>query len=345
MEFIGRDSFNRLHSVLKGKVLIFTTFGIFNLFKNKLLEQLNNNSFVIYDKIFPNPRLEDVNKALKLLSKEEFDCILAFGGGSVIDFAKAYKFYEKKEVPLIAVPTTAGTGSQVTQFAAIYVQGEKHSIDDPFILPDVAIVDSQFVEKAPKYLKACSSMDAYCHAIESFFAVRSNELSQKYAYKAMTMCKKYIKDAVLSSDPISNEKITFASHLAGKAINISRTTAAHALAYKITTMYNIPHGHAVALSMIDLINANLQIDKFTCNDNRGVDYVKNQLITINKLICNSNDFACYWKDLMFSIGLEWNINKFGIDKKLIINSVNIERLKNNPKNLSSDLFNFWSFKI
>ena len=342
MEFIGRDSFNRLHSVLKGKVLVFTTVGIFNLFNNQLLEQLSNKNFVVFDKISPNPKIEDVEYALKVLSKERVDCILAFGGGSVIDFAKAYKFYKKINIPLIAVPTTAGTGSQVTQFAAIYVRGEKHSIDDPFILPDASIVDSQFVEKAPKYLKACTSLDAYCQAIESFFAVRSNELSQNYAYEAMAICKKYIKNAVLSSDPIANEKIAYASHLAGKAINISRTTAAHALAYKITTMYHIPHGHAVALSMIDLIKANLQVDKFTCNDNRGVDYVKSQLNKINKLVCGDNDFTDYWKELMISIGLEWNINKFGVDKKLIISSVNNERLKNNPKNLCNDLNKFWS---
>ena len=132
-----------------------------------------------------------------------------------------------------------------------------------------------------------------------------------------------------------------ASNLAGKAINISRTTAAHALSYKITSEYGIPHGHAVALSIPDVFYANKDIDDSTCVDERGREFVINRLNEINDIL-NINNIQKYWINLMKQIGLKYNFEKLGIvDKQLIINSVNQERLKNNPKILSNDLCYFW----
>ena len=221
---------------------------------------------------------------------------------------------------MIAVPTTCGTGAESTQFAVLYVNGVKTSLDDKSILPDYAIVDSQFVEKNPKYLKACTAMDAYCQAIESYWAVKSTEESRKYAKRAIELCRDNIIEYVNGDDSKCAERMALASHLAGQAINISRTTASHALSYKITSDYGIPHGHAVALTIAKLFDKNTQDGSFAelkeCITDKPLDY---------------------FNDLFAKIGLEYNIEKLGItDIPSIVENVNIERLSNNPVKLSKE---------
>ena len=343
MEYVGRNCIINLEKIIHGNVLFFTQDPIFKIFSDIIKPQLKKVTVTFFTDITDNPKKEEIQFAQNSIKSSDFDFIIAFGGGSVIDFSKAYRFYEKKNIPLIAIPTTAGTGSQATQFAVVYENSVKTSLDDKSILPDIAIADSLFVENAPVYLKACSAIDAYCQAIESYWAVNSTKKSQQYALEAIKLCKENIKNAVLTTNPVSNEKMVQASHLAGKAINISRTTAAHALSYKITSVYGIPHGHAVALSMVDLFNANLRVDNSTCTDPRGVLFVKKQMETLLSIITeNKISFENYWKNLMKDIHLEYDFELLKI-KNLdeIFKSVNVQRLSNNPKNITSDMINFY----
>ena len=323
MEYIGRDSIQYLSSLIKGKAILFTQKEIYQLFKNKL----NIQEFELYMQISENPKREEIQKAQDKFKNKNFDTVVAFGGGSVIDFAKAFRFFDKRNTPIIAIPTTAGTGSQATQFAVVYVNGVKTSLDDISIKPDHVIVDSQFVEKAPRYLKACSAMDAYCQAIESFWANGSTEESKEYALEAIRLCYNFLEKAVNTSDSVANEKMAMAAHLAGRAINISRTTAAHALSYKITSKYNIPHGHAVALSIANLFEQNM-------------DYCNIKPI-LNILNISKEHIKSYFHALMQSINLEDNFERLGIlNTEEIVDNVNIERLSNNPKKLDkNDLLN------
>lgn len=332
MEFIGRNSILNLKDLIKQNTLIFTQNNIYNKFKDILISNLKNSNITIFDKIKENPKKEDVDYAKFDLQEKQFDCIIAFGGGSVIDFAKAYRYYSNQDIPLIAIPTTAGTGSQATQFAVVYVDGQKTSIDNPVILPNHSIVDSQFFENAPLYLKACSAIDAFCQAIESYWAKKATLESKKYALKSICLCRDYIVEAVKTNNPIANEQMAKAAHYSGKAINISRTTAAHALSYKITSKYGIPHGHAVALSMIGLFNLN-------------VNTSENFKPLYDALGISENSFDNYFYSLTKQIGLELNLKKIGIDDiEDIIDSVNIERLNNNPIILSrKDLLNIFMF--
>ena len=319
MEFVGRNSIEKLSGIVNGQVLLFTQENIYNIFKDKLA--LVNP--IIYTKISENPKREEIQQAEDTIKGDNFDSIVAFGGGSVIDFAKAFRFYTKRNVPLIAIPSTAGTGSQATQFAVVYVNHEKTSLDDKSIKPDHVIVDSQFVEHAPHYLKACCAMDAYCQAIESFWAKQATPESQKYALEAVKLCHEYLEKAVNTFDPVINEKMALAAHLAGKAINISRTTAAHALSYKITSLYGIPHGHAVALNIAELFVYNAK----SCNVDSILD-----ILQIDKI-----GIIPYFDNLMARIGLETCLEKLGItDVDAIVDSVNVERLKNNPTALTKD---------
>ena len=328
MDFIGRNAIKNLHQVIGNQTLLFSTRNILKNFKDTLDNELKDREVDFYLDITPNPQDTEIHHAIKKTKDKTFDTLIAFGGGSVIDFAKAYKFYKKISVPLIAIPTTAGTGSEATQFAVVYVDGHKTSLDNESIRPNISIIDSQFVENAPQKLKATTAMDAYCQAIESFWAKKATFKSRKYALNAIELCRDYLVEAVNTNHKEANEKMALAAHLSGLAINISRTTAAHALSYKITTQYGIPHGHAVALSIAKLFKLNL-------------GHFANQEILLNNIKITKNEIFPYFHNLMQEIGLEDSLEKLGISNKNdIISSVNQERLSNNPKVLDNQDLNY-----
>lgn len=324
MEIIGRNVISQLRECIHGRVLLFTQESVYSLFKNVVEAELKKVRVKLYTRISSNPRREEIQEAQNELKNQNFDSIIAYGGGSVIDFAKAFRYYEQRNIPLIAMPTTAGTGSQATQFAVVYVEGVKTSLDDPKILPDIVIADSMWVENAPVYVKAGCAMDAYCQGIESFWAKRATEESKNYAVKAIELCREYLVSGVKTNNAYANEQMVLAAHLAGKAINISRTTAAHALSYKITHKYNIPHGHAVALSIAGLFYQNIEF----LPENQ-------QHILLNAMKIQKSGIYSYFHKIMEEIGLEDKLSKLGIfDLEEIVDSVNLERLNNNPKSLT-----------
>ena len=334
--YIGRNSIRNLSKILEvekaKKALVFTGRKSYEAIKPIVEKEFLDCEITYYCNFSTNPKKEEIDIAIKELNND-FDIIVAVGGGSVIDFAKAYRYYAKP-LKLIAIPTTCGTGSEATQFAVIYINGVKHSLDEPTILPDYAIIDSQFVENNPKYLKACTAMDAYCQAIESYWAVKSTEESRNYAKQAIQLCKENIIEYVNSNNSEISEKMVLASNLAGKAINISRTTAAHALSYKITSEYGIPHGHAVALTISQLFEFNKNVNEQNCADTRGVNFVKDRMKELSQLV--SNEPKKYFSNLFKQIELENLFSKIGVnDIDLIVSSVNIQRLKNNPTMLNN----------
>ncbi len=323
IEFVYRGAIENLSKIIeleKAKnILVFTGKKSYENIKPIIENELENCYITYYNDFLTNPKEEDLKKAIETLG-QNFDIIIAVGGGSVIDFAKSYKFYLKSDLKLVAIPTTCGTGSEATQFAVLYKNGEKVSLDDKSILPNYTIVDSQFVENNPKYLKACTAMDAFCQAIESYWAVKSTLLSREYAKQAIILCKDNIVNYVNTNDVITANNMALASNIAGKAINISRTTASHALSYKITSEYGIPHGHAVALSIANLFEVNVKTG----------NYKELQEVFINKP-------EKYFKELFGKIDLKYKCNELGIkDIENIVNSVNIERLENNPVKLEKE---------
>ena len=333
-----------LHQIHVNSVLFFHGQQSFENHRLLFEQLLSDYSTIHYSNIKPNPKYEQIQDAIDKFKGTKFDAIIAFGGGSVIDFAKAFRFYSNIKTPLFAIPTTAGTGSEATQFAVVYINGIKNSLDDPTILPDYAILDSQFTEKAPQYIKACSAIDAYCQAMESYWSVRSTKESLKYAKQAIMLINDSIEKFVLLSDMNAAEKMMLASHLSGMAINISRTTAAHALSYTITTQYGIPHGHAVALSMPDLVHANFNVSESNCRDSRGVSFVRAKLNDILYMIGikTPDEFTEYWHKLMDKLGMEWRIDKLGIrNTQNIINGVNKARLANNPVDIMDTIKTFY----
>jgi len=196
----------------------------------------------------PNPLYEDARAGVKILRKYNCDSIVAIGGGSSIDTAKSVKYYNYLDLPLIAVPTTSGTGSEATHFAVIYKNGEKHSIADKRLLPDYVILQPDVLKTVPLYQKKCTMLDALCQAIESWWSKKATHESIMYSKKAIKLILGNI-DSYLENDEKGNKNMLTASNLAGKAINITTTTAPHAMSYKLTSLYGLPHGHAVALCL------------------------------------------------------------------------------------------------
>ncbi len=322
--FVYRGAIEKLPLCLEGKkkLLLFCGKASWRKLSSKIVPFLAEKDCCLYNDFSPNPKKEEIERALEKC-RAHFDAIIAVGGGSVIDFAKAFRFFRGERISLMAVPTTAGTGSEATQFAVVYVKGQKTSLDDQSLLPDFALVDSRFSEDAPVYLKASCAMDAYCQAIESFWAKRATQESRKYALEAVALCREFLLEAVLSDEQKANEKMALAAHLSGKAINISRTTAAHALSYVLTSKYGIPHGHAVALSISGLFLCNME-----AVDVRPV---------LEAMRISREEVSSYFHNLMEKTGLETDLKKLNVGNlDELVENVNPERLENNPKKLSRE---------
>ena len=324
MDYVGRGSIEKLAGVLRpgSEVIVFTRQSIYVRHEELVAPALEQVKAHFFTHIEPNPTREAVLAAQDALRGASCSAIVALGGGSVLDFAKAWRYYEDLKVPLIAIPTTAGTGSEATQFAVIYIEGKKVSLDTPELLPEVAIVDSQLTEQAPRALKASCAMDAYCQAIESYWAKQATAESRELALEAIRLCRQHLVTAVNTQDAAANEGMARAAHLAGQAINISRTTAAHALSYRITSRYGIPHGHAVALSIAGLFQANLSA-------------IPEPSRLLAAMGVQEYEIREHLTHLMHAIGLESSLVALGIsDLDDIADSVNPNRLANNARPLS-----------
>lgn len=299
-----------------------------------------------YTRISPNPTAEDVLQALRQI-QGSFDAILALGGGSCIDFAKLYRaatdngtdirtFFQSpfplvRNTPLVAVPTTAGTGSEATRFAVVYLDGEKYSLDDAAVMPDYALVDSELMAAAPQYLKASCGMDAFAQAIEGYWANGASAESDSYAMEAITLCRDYLTGFVSSDSAECAAAMAKASYLAGKSISIARTTAAHALSYKITQRHGVPHGHAVALSLPGLA----ELHALRAEENSPLQQ-KMQWIC-STLGCRPQELRGWFYKLYEDIRLPYLPAELGIESVAsIVSGVNTERLSNNPLPLTAE---------
>ena len=185
-------------------------------------------------------------------------------------------------------------------------------------------------------------MDALCQGIESFWSVKSSDESREYSKKAIELSLENIKKAVNNPDKNSREKMLFASNYSGRAINIAQTTIAHAVSYPITSYYNIPHGHAVALTLPHFIEFNSQVDADSVQDIRGLSFVKQRMSELIERIGEASALDAKNKilSIMNNIGLETKLSNLGFSEKdidiVIKNGFNPQRVKNNPRILTEN---------
>lgn len=286
-----------------------------------------------------NPKLEEAKMGFELFKKNNIDVIIAIGGGSVIDTAKIIKYLAIQKnsintnIPFIVAPTTAGTGSEATHFAVVYIDGVKHSWTHESLIPTVAIVDANLLQGQSKYQIAVSGIDALAQGIESFWSVNSTEKSLVYSEKAIKLMWENLENAV-NGNKEALIRITEGSNWAGKAINIAKTTAPHALSYGFTKHAGLAHGHAVAISLPIFMKLHREITEDKCNDSRGVKHINKVIERIAEIMnCQIEDLERTFVDFLNDINIISNYKQLNISdetiKKISLN-INEERLGNNP---------------
>ncbi len=307
--------------------------------------------FVRFDDFLPNPLYESVAKGVKLFRNEQCDAIVAIGGGSALDVAKCIKLYSglpgdgadgewikaetiPNQLPFLAIPTTAGTGSEATRYAVIYWQGSKQSITSESIIPETVLMEPSVLKTLPLYQKKSTMCDALCHAIESFWSVNSTDESKEFSREAIKGVLDHM-DGYLNNTEEGNSGMLLAAHQAGKAINITQTTAGHAMCYKITSMFSIAHGHAAMLCDRVLYPWMIEnVDK--CTDPRGGEYLKKTLDEIGIAMGCRDAYEGVMKLEELFQKLELKIPKATKDQvETLKNCVNPVRLKNHPIALSA----------
>ena len=301
----------------------------------------------------PNPLYEQVCNGIELLKSSHCDTILAVGGGSAIDVAKCIKLAVLAEegnaaiipplvstrvacdgakLPFIAIPTTAGTGSESTHNAVMYYEGAKQTVTNDGVLPDCAVLEPSVLKTLPLYQKKCTMMDALCQGIESWWSVNSTEDSYEYSRKAVELIIANWRKYIFENDDEAAEQIMLAANYGGRAINITQTTAAHAFSYKITSLYKLPHGHTVAVGLPVIWEFMLgNMDK--CIDVRGQEYLKDIFNQIAQAMGGETpvEAIALFRQMMVDMDLKNPITaNRQYDIKQLASSVNPVRLKNNP---------------
>jgi alcohol dehydrogenase len=342
-KFINDKSFKKIFVVCGKKS--FVTSGAELLFK----ELLNNKESKLFYKSSELPVLEELIKIINDIKSFKPDLILAVGGGAVIDYAKIaniidvrddlakliinYSYpFKKKYTKLAVIPTTAGSGAEVTSNAVIYVDGIKHSFESELLIPDNFFLIPEFLITAPNKIKASAGFDAIAQALESLVSKKSNNQSVEYASKSLKISvNSYI--SFLNNPNLKNaSEMSVASNLAGKAISISKTTAPHAASYPFTSLFNVSHGHAVGLFFENFFKFNF--DNLNKSET-SFDLKKRFDLIFNLLdVKNINDFNSKIKLIKKKAKLEDNLIKLNINIKQsserIIKGINLLRLGNNP---------------
>jgi alcohol dehydrogenase class IV len=157
--------------------------------------------------------------------------------------------FSPNRIPLAAVPTTAGSGSEATHFAVLFVDQKKYSVAHSTLRPRWAILDPSLTHSAPRRVAAAAGLDALCQSIESLWSLKADSSSVALASEALRLVAGNLFAAVMSREPEAQAKLALGSHLAGRAINRSFTTVCHALSYPLTSQHGVPHGLAAAATL------------------------------------------------------------------------------------------------
>ena len=296
----------------------------------------------VFSDFHANPDLKDVQAAICLFREHRCDGLLSIGGGSSIDTAKAIKamlFTDGKaddvlynrypaEMPLphLAIPGTAGTGSEATQTAVVYDEDIKYSLNHPDLKPDGVMLDSSLLDTLPEYHKKSCALDALAQGIESYWARASTDDSRPHAYLAILGVLDNLR-GYLAGDPHAADEMMDASYQSGKAIQMTRTTAAHAMSYQLTKKMGLAHGHACMVTLPALWEHMMEKEE-----------MKPVLAELSSIMRLGDPMIVpkLLRGIMISLDMDIPLMPNEETLEELATSVNPERLGNHPVSLSKD---------
>ena len=273
----SEDAINALLDIKEvNAVLITDKFMVDSGMADMILKKLANCKEVsVFSEVIPDPPMDLIERGISFLSDKNCDVVVALGGGSSIDAAKAIVFMARKielaqnpestkKIKLIALPTTSGTGSEVTQFAVVTDSktGVKIPLIDESLMPAIAILDPELVKSAPPFITADTGMDVITHAIEAYVSETASDCSDCLAEKAMELAFEYLPKAYRNGYDIkARDKMHRASCLAGMAFSLVNLGLNHGIAHALGAIFHIPHGRANALVLPHVIYFNADMDR------------------------------------------------------------------------------------
>lgn len=345
------------------RVMIVCDPGMVNIGYTDIVEQVlrrreNQPQIKVFNEVEPNPSTHTVYKGLEMFINFQPDTIIALGGGSAMDAAKAiwmffehpetsffgakqkfldirkrtYKITKPKNAKFICIPTTSGTGSEVTPFAVI-TDSETHvkyPLADYALTPDIAIVDPQFVLSVPKDVAADTGMDVLTHAIESYVSVMASDYTRGLSLQAIKLTFDYLKSSVQENDKHSREKMHNASTMAGMAFANAFLGISHSIAHKIGGEYGIPHGRTNAILLPHVIRYNAKDPQkhalfpkydFFRADTDYADIAKFLGLKGNTTEELVDALANAVYDLGCSVGIDMNLKSQGVTEELLHSTI------------------------
>lgn len=345
------------------RVMIVCNPGMVNIGYTDIVEQVlrrreNQPQIKVFNEVEPNPSTHTVYKGLEMFINFQPNTIIALGGGSAMDAAKAiwmffehpetsffgakqkfldirkrtYKITKPKNAKFICIPTTSGTGSEVTPFAVI-TDSETHvkyPLADYALTPDIAIVDPQFVLSVPKDVAADTGMDVLTHAIESYVSVMASDYTRGLSLQAIKLTFDYLKSSVQENDKHSREKMHNASTMAGMAFANAFLGISHSIAHKIGGEYGIPHGRTNAILLPHVIRYNAKDPQkhalfpkydFFRADTDYADIAKFLGLKGNTTEELVDALANAVYDLGCSVGIDMNLKSQGVTEELLHSTI------------------------
>ena len=361
MIFLQKNYKKELQKLLSSKKFyrIFILTGKNSFYKSKantIFENLLKDKICLfYFKQNYLPEIKELQKIILSINKFKPDLIIAIGGGAVLDYAKSANVlhkskkiknlilnslfdFKKNYCKLLAIPTTAGSGAEVTSNSVIYIKDIKHSIEHENLKPDFFFLIPELIIKSSIVIKSSAGFDAISQAVESLISKKSNGDSIKFSEQSLKLSLNNYIHYLNKPNKENSFKMLLAANLSGKAISITKTTAPHAVSYPFSSIFGIPHGHAVSLTLSKFLDFNYLNIK---NSETEFDLQKrfNLLFKIFK-VKNINELILSFDNLKKKAFLDQKLKKFGIDIQRdyskILSGINLKRLKNNPINVDEN---------
>ena len=322
--------------------------------------QKANIPYSLYDEIKPNPTIQNVTDGVKACKESEADVIVAVGGGSSIDTAKGVSIVMtnpdradikslngnsntvNRGMPLIALPTTAGTAAEVTINYVITDEDAKIKMVcvDPNDIPILSIIDSELMASMPKSLAAATGMDALTHAVEGYITKAHNDMSDMFHMKAIQMIFEYLPASVNDKDPVAIEKMGMAQYIAGMGFSNVGLGIVHSMAHQLGAVYDTPHGIANAM----LLPTVMRFNGAVC-----ADRFRDILVNIGRPDAKDlndqdviNTFVWMISELSKKVGITTTIKDYGAkeeDFEMLAEKAMIDPCKpGNPREVSKEDF-------